>query len=87
MDPLRQINTRRAATDLFRWSMGSKPRYGHEFKDYDPPLNPATPPPTLASVAADIRAWFRDLGIRMLRAVLIWWLSFEDKRADKDERS
>jgi hypothetical protein len=85
MDPLRQIKTRRAATDLLRWSMGSKPRYGHEFKDYEPPPNPATPAPTVASVAADIRAWFRALGIRMLRAILIWWLSFEVKR--EDERS
>ena len=82
MDPLRQINTRRAATDLLRWSMGSKPRYGHEFNDYEPPSNPAMPPPTLASVAADTRSWFRALGIRMLRAVLIWWLSFDEKLDD-----
>jgi hypothetical protein len=87
MDPLRQINTRRAATDLLRWSMGSKPRYGHEFNDYEPPLNPAVPPPTFASVAADIRVWFRALGVGMLRAVLIWWLSFDEKREDEDERA
>ena len=74
MDPLGKINTRRAATDLLRWSMGSKPRYGHEFNDYEPPLNPATPPPTFASVAADIRAWFKTDGdpgaIAHLRRVL-----------------
>lgn len=87
MDPLRQINARRAATDLLRWSLGSKPRYGHGFNDYEPPPNPATPPPNLASVAADLRARLRDLGIRMLRAVLIWWLSFDEKKpADEGER-
>jgi hypothetical protein len=87
MDPLRQINTRRAATDLLRWSMGSKPRYGHEFNDYEPPPNPAVPPPTFASVVADIRVWFRALAIQSLRAVLIWWLSFDEKREDEDERA
>jgi hypothetical protein len=87
MDPLRQINTRRAATDPLRWSMGSKPRYGHEFNDYEPPLNPAVPPPTFASVVADIRTWFRALAIQSLRAVLIWWLSFDEKREDEDERA
>jgi hypothetical protein len=84
MDPLKHTNLRRAATDLLRWSMGSKPRYGHHFKDYEPPANPATPPPTFASVLGDIRAWFRDLGVRMLRAVLIWWLSFDGKPAEED---
>jgi hypothetical protein len=84
MDPLRQINMRRAATDLWRWSIGSQPRYGHDFKDYEPPANPATPPPTVASVVAGIRSWFRGLGVAMLRAVLIWWLSFDGKREDEE---
>ena len=85
MDPLRHINVRRAATDLLRWSVGAKPRYGHEFNDYEPPANPATPPPTVASVIRDTRGWFRQLGVRMLSAVLIWWLSFDAKSEDEEQ--
>jgi hypothetical protein len=74
-------NSRRAASDLLSWSMGAKPRHGNDYDrgGYQAPKNPAKPPRSAAETIARLRARARHLGLNVLRAVLVWWLSFDEK--------
>ena len=84
MDPLKHSNTRRAASDLLRWSMGGKPRDGREYVEYKAPSDLAKPPRSLILRLRAALLWPRALGIMALRAVLLWWLSFDEKREQRN---
>ena len=81
-------NSRRAASDLLSWSMGKEPRNGFNYDPpgYQAPANPAKPPRPLTQRVGDARGWTRALGINSLRRVLIWWLSFDEKREGRKAR-
>ena len=74
-------NSRRAASDLLSWSLGAKPRHGHDYdrEGYQAPKNPAKPQRSTAEIVGGVRARTRYAGLNALRAVLIWWLSFDEK--------
>jgi hypothetical protein len=75
-------NSRRAASDLLSWSLGKEPRNGHDFdrEGYQAPKNPAMPERSAADVVAGARGRVRYTSLSALRAVLVWWLSFDQKK-------
>jgi len=76
------VNARRAASDLLSWSLGKEPRNGFNYdrEGYKTPKNPAMPELTAADVVAEVRGRTRYTALSALRAVLIWWLSFDEKK-------
>jgi len=83
--------SRRAASDLLRWSMGGKPRYGKEYSEYQAPANPAKPPVSARSVArsagsvARSAGWYsRVLGLHALAGFLRWALKVTEPRQDRN---
>jgi len=81
-------NSRRAASDLLSWSMGREARNGFNYDPpgYQTPANPAKPPRPLRQRAEDARGWTSALGVNALRRVLLWWLSFDEKRDQRKSR-
>jgi hypothetical protein len=75
-------NSRRAASDLLSWSLGKEPRNGFNYdrEGYQAPKNPAMPERTAADIVAGARGRVRYAALSALRAVLIWWLSFDEKK-------
>ena len=80
-------NSRRAASDLLSWSMGSKPRHGHDYDHggYQAPKNPAKPPRSTAEIVGGLRSRTRAFGVTALRSVLLWWLSFDEKNKSRPQ--
>jgi hypothetical protein len=76
--------SRRAASDLLRWSMGGKPRYGTEYANYRAPANPARPPVTAKSVARATGWYSRVLGVRALAGLLRWALAITEPRQNRN---
>jgi hypothetical protein len=76
------VNARRAASDLLSWSLGKEPRNGFNYdrEGYKTPKNPAMPERSAADVVAGARGQVRYASLSALRAVLIWWLSFDEKK-------
>jgi hypothetical protein len=72
--------SRRAASDLLRWSMGGKPRYGKEYGEYQAPTNPAKPPVSAKSVALATGWHARALGVYALAGFLRWALAVTEPR-------
>lgn len=81
-------NSRRAASDLLSWSMGKEPRNGFNYDSagYQAPTNPAKPPRSARQRISDTRGWGAALGVNALRRVLLWWLSFDEKRENRKAR-
>ena len=72
--------TRRAAADLLRWSMGGKPRYGKEYATYQEPANPAKPPVSAKSVAHAASWYSRAFSLQALAGFLRWALAVTEPR-------
>lgn len=72
--------SRRAASDLLRWSMGGKPRYGKEYSEYRAPTNPAKPPVSAKSVALAAGWYSRMLSLHALAGFLRWALAVTEPR-------
>lgn len=75
--------SRRAAADLLRWSMGSEPRHGKGYGSYQEPANPAKRPLTAKSVARSAGWYSRILGVNALAGFLRWALSITEPRQDR----
>jgi hypothetical protein len=62
--------------------MGAKPRHGNDYdrEGYQAPKNPAMPPRSTADVVAGARGRVRYTALSALRPVLVWWLSFDQKK-------
>ena len=75
-------NSRRAASDLLSWSLGKEPRNGFNYdrEGYKTPKNPAMPERSAGEVVAGLRGGVRYRALSALRAVLVWWLSFDEKK-------
>jgi len=76
--------SRRATSDLLRWSMGGKPRYGKEYVTYQAPTNPAKPPVSAKSVAQATGLYTRLLSLHALARFLRWALAVTEPRQKRD---
>ena len=76
--------SRRAASDLLRWSMGGKPRFGKEYSEYQAPANPAKPPVSAKSLARDAGWYSRMLSLHALAGFLRWALAVTEPRRKSD---
>lgn len=73
--------SRHAAVDLLRWSMGSEPRYGKAYAaEYEAPKNPAKPPVTAKDVAGAAGWYSRYLSLSAVAAFLRWALAMTERR-------
>lgn len=76
--------SRRAASDLLRWSMGGKPRYGKEYVAYQAPTKPAKPPVSAKSVARAAGWYSRVLSLHALAGFLRWALAVTEPRQKRN---
>jgi hypothetical protein len=76
--------SRHAAADLLRWSMGSEMRYGNEYCEYQEPPNPAQKPVSARDVAGAAGWYTRYLSLSAVAAFLRWVLSVTEPRKDRD---
>lgn len=79
--------SRRAAADLLRWSMGGEPRDGKEYVTYEAPANPAKPPVSAKSVGLAAGWYSRTLGLQALAGFLRWALALTEPRKDQNTPS
>jgi hypothetical protein len=76
--------SRRAASELLRWSMGGKPRDGKEYVTYQEPANPAKPPVSARSVARAAGWYSRVLSLHALAGFLRWALAVTEPRQNRN---
>lgn len=76
--------SRRAAADLLRWSMGGKPRYGKDYVEYEEPKNPAKAPVSAKSIARTAGWYSRVLSLNALASFLRWALRVTEPHQQRD---